>query len=596
MLPRVRDMADLDARVHRAVLPIPYIRRDVEGEAQRYLESGRPVLLVGSSMVGKTQMAATLIRGMFAERGIVIPDSIGALAALDAADIALRGSVIFLDDIDRLIGPGGVTDGTLRRLVTAGNALVGTIRATQYDSYQPTDQLRPPEWDVLCVFERVFVTRALSKTEADRLTAAVSDSDVRERIIRTGLGEYVGAAEHIEEALRLGPSVSPAGQALVRGAADWRRAGMSTPVPASLLPALAAPYLTVRDHVDLADKEEYEAALRWATRDINPTAALLQREGQDSFTIYDYALDLLSRRADPIPEATWPILIQNASSPNLVSIGYAAHVSFHQPYIAEQAWRKANNSGDPKAVPLAALNLGISLRERGDVEGARAALQRAADSGHADAAPMAALNLGTLLLREQRDVEAARAAYQQAIASGHPKYAPEALINLGTLLLRKKGDVEGARAAYQQAIDSGHPDVAPRAAFNLGLLLTENDDVEGARAAYQQAIDSGHPDAAPKAAVNLGNLLQEHGDQESAREAYQRAINSGHPDAVQIAEANTAPVRQCQRCYAHLRTCEVCHGDGNVAFMFGSCTECDGTGLYCPQDGKYWQVGYTARG
>jgi hypothetical protein len=90
-LPRVRDMADLDARVHRAVLPIPYIRRDVEGEAQRYLESGRPVLLVGSSMVGKTQMAATLIRAMFADRGIVVPDSISALAALDVADIALRG-------------------------------------------------------------------------------------------------------------------------------------------------------------------------------------------------------------------------------------------------------------------------------------------------------------------------------------------------------------------------------------------------------------------------------------------------------------------------------------------------------------------------
>jgi tetratricopeptide (TPR) repeat protein len=321
-------------------------------------------------------------------------------------------AVIFLDDIDRLIGTGGITDGMLRRLVAAGNAIVGTIRAAQYDRYQPTDQIRPPEWDVLSVFERVFVIRALSRTEADRLTAAVGDSDVRERIIRAGLGEYVGAAEHIEEALRLGPSVSATGYAIVLGAADWQRAGMSTPVPASLLPTLAAPHLPVRNLVDLDDMDNYEAALRWATRDINPTAALLQRDRPDSFTIYDYALDVLSRRADPIPEGTWLVLIQNASSSDLISIGYTAHVGFHQSHVAEQAWRKANDSGDPNAVPLAAVNLGILLRERGDVEGARVALRRAVNSGHADAAPMAALNLGTLLLRELRDVEGARAAYE----------------------------------------------------------------------------------------------------------------------------------------------------------------------------------------
>lgn len=256
-LPLVKDTAELDARVHRAVLPIAYVRRDVEDGARQLLESGRPVLLVGSSMVGKTQMAVMLIRGMFAGRGIAIPDSIGALASLDAADVVLRGSVIFLDDINRLIGTGGISDGTLRRLAAAGNAIVGTIRAAEYDRYQPTDQLRPAEWDVLSVFERVFVSRELSEDEEDRLTEAVTDRDVRERISRAGLGEYVGAAVHIEEALRLGPSVNPVGYATVQGAADWQRAGMSTPVPASVLPALAAPHLAARHRAALADQPTY---------------------------------------------------------------------------------------------------------------------------------------------------------------------------------------------------------------------------------------------------------------------------------------------------------------------------------------------------
>ncbi len=120
---------------------------------------------------------------------------------------------------------------------------------------------------MLSVFERVFVGRKLSEAEEGRLTGAVTDSDVRERIIRTGLGEYVGAAERIKEALELGPSVSPAGYALVLGAADWRLAGVNAPVPASVLPALAAPHLAARDRADLADRHAYEEALGWATRE-----------------------------------------------------------------------------------------------------------------------------------------------------------------------------------------------------------------------------------------------------------------------------------------------------------------------------------------
>jgi RecJ-like exonuclease len=48
-------------------------------------------------------------------------------------------------------------------------------------------------------------------------------------------------------------------------------------------------------------------------------------------------------------------------------------------------------------------------------------------------------------------------------------------------------------------------------------------------------------------------------------------------------------VAQCQRCYKSTATCDVCKGDGHVQFMFGDCTECDGTGQVCPDDGKFWQ-------
>lgn len=227
------ETARLEARVHPTVLPIPYIHRDEEGTIRDHLRARHPVLLIGSSMVGKTKMAARVIAEGFGSWPVVIPDSKTALAELDAKDATFQGSVIWLDDIDRLIGAGGITDGALRRLADAGNIIVGTIRARAYDRFRPSDQLRPPEWDVLGVFEHLFISRELTQNEQERLARAVADPDIRDRIRTVGLGEYVGAAGQVSEALKLGAAGTDAlGYALVLAAADWRRCGMTRPVPA----------------------------------------------------------------------------------------------------------------------------------------------------------------------------------------------------------------------------------------------------------------------------------------------------------------------------------------------------------------------------
>ena len=494
-------------------------------------------------MVGKTRIAATLIGGMSASRTIAIPDSKDALTKLDAADVASRDSVIFLDDIDRLIGAGGITDGSLRRLAAAGNIIVGTIRAAEYDRFQPTTELRPPEWDVLSVFERVFVNRKLSEAEVLRLNNAVSDRQVRERIVQTGLGEYVGAAEHIEEALKLGPSVSPVGYALVLGVADWQLAGMSAPVPASVLPVLARPYLAARNRIDLAEHRAYERALQWARREINPTAALLQDQESGCFTVYDYALDLLSQKNDPIPEATWPILIENATPADLISIGYTAQVTYRQPEVALRAWRMGADSGHDDVAPIAAFNLGVLFAERlamkrwgdgraeTDADEAQAAYQQAIDSGRANVVARAAYNLAVLL--EKMNRSGIREAYQRAIDSGDEDLAPQAAFSLG-MLLERSGDLEGANAAFLKAKDPyGNRDDAEMHARWTLLAAGRYDD--GTRQSFQRtiqlAIEHGLPDFASGVAYNLGLLLERQGEKEMAQEAYQWAADVQHTDA-----------------------------------------------------------------
>src|SRR5262249_47977533 len=151
------------------------------------------------------------------------------------------------------------------------------------------------------------------------------------------------------------------------------------------------------------------------------------------YSVYDYALDLISAQGTPIPESSWAVIITNADIPELVQVGYNARVMEHQSQAAAQAWRKAASSGHADAAPRAARNLGVLLVEQGDVQGAKDAFQKAIDSGHADEAPKATIDLGRLLA-EQGDVQGAKDAFQKAIDSGHPVAVPRAIRVLGVLL------------------------------------------------------------------------------------------------------------------------------------------------------------------
>lgn len=209
--------------------------------------------------------------------------------------------------------------------------MVGTIRARAYDRFRPSDQLRLPEWDVLSVFEPIFISRDLSEREQEQLARAVDDPEIRHRIRTVGLGEYVGAARQVAEALELGSAGTDAlGFALVLAAADWRRCGMTRPIPASMLVPLAEPHLDQRAQARLADQDAFNAGLAWATRDINLNVALLQRSGADSYILYDYGLDLISEQDNPIPESSWAVIIAHAEASELVRLGYTAEVSFHR--------------------------------------------------------------------------------------------------------------------------------------------------------------------------------------------------------------------------------------------------------------------------
>jgi tetratricopeptide (TPR) repeat protein len=563
-LPLVKDATDLDARVHQAMASIPYIQRDREADIRQLLTEGYPVLLVGSSMVGKTMTAATLIKALCSEKPIVIPDSREALAKLDSLNIVLKQSVIWLDDINRLIGADGITDGAVRKLASQGNTLVATIRAGEYDRYRPSSTIRSLEWDVLSVFKRVFLDRELSEAERERVNRSVPDEVVRSRIYHVGLGEYVGAAEFINEALQLGPSVSPIGYALVQAAADWRRCGLERPVPGSLLPVLATQRLDARRGYALNIDKVYASALEWATQNINGEVSLLKQTDEDAFAVFDYVLDLFASRTDQIPAETWEIVIDAATQSELLSVGHTAYAS-HNLKFAVKAWQKAADGPSSDIAPRAMYNLGLTFASEGKSDDADAAFTRAVDSGDprivawalsargallaekgqvgaaiefyeraiacGDDSATAATQLGLgKLMVEQGDRQSARKFYAQARNSRYYDIIPQAEIELGLLDMHEK-DPMSARVHFQKAINSGHPQHVPRAAFELGNFHFNYKQPREARAAYEIAIDTWDDDVSPRAAFFIGFILANDGQIDSARHAFDIAIKSGHPRA-----------------------------------------------------------------
>jgi tetratricopeptide (TPR) repeat protein len=569
-LPLVADLTLDELGVHRAVVAVPYIRRDQEAEIRKFLEAGEPVLVVGSSMVGKTMMAASVIKATYGAKKLVAPDSKDALASLAEADLKLREVVIWLDDINLLIGARVITANTLRRLVADNNIVIATIRALAYDRYMPSSGVQSQEWDTLRIFQRVFINKELSPLELERVESAVDDEVVKARISRVGLGEYVGAAQQIEENLRLGSSVSPLGYAILQGAADWRRAGIDRPVPGSLLAELATPYLVERKRHEILNPADFAEAMSWATREINEQVSLLQPMGRDSFSIFDYALDFLAKAAAPFPAGTWDLVIGVAEPPELLSVGYAAWVTYDIFEPALKAWSKAAESTDLDVRPRAIFNIAHMLQFQDRLDEAEVMYERAIDSGNPEMAAIALTDLGYMKFKQGRiddakqdyervlgsvdnpwaislthlrlgmlsemgnDFRASYEWYDLAQRSGFYELMPQAALGLAHVALKEDFPLS-ARAHFQKAINSGHAIYEPVAAFELAKLLIRFDQVEEACEALRTALNAWNDEVSPPAAGLLGQLLEATGRIDAARAAYTTAVESGHPEAAPVA-------------------------------------------------------------
>jgi TPR repeat protein len=496
------------ADVPESTLP-PYLPRGRDKDLNTALDTSKFVLLVGDSAAGKTRSAFEAILRRFGDRRIVIPTGHGSLNTLLDLRVDFHDTVVWLDDLQDYLGPEGITVDTLNRLLASGGSsicVMSTIRAIPYDQYRSASrQVTSPEGKVLEQAKVVHLRRQLDPEERRLANIKFTDARLLTALERYGLGEYFAAGPELVDRFENGASTCPAGQAIVRAAIDWRRAGLKRPVPRRVLREMNLTYVDQMTE-GLDQGSQFDLGLTWAQDRVVGTTALLTSY-EDGFVVSDYILDYVEREwRTEVPRHIWDLIVEaardGAEALDVGVIAFSANLD-----IAERAFRKASSVSTVSRV--ADYYLAVLLERRGEEAEAERYYLAAAD-----ARSVPAMYNFAILLQSSGRAEEAERWYQRAADAGHL----DAAVNLGVSLYQRGNRVEAERW-YRQAAEAG----IPAAAFNLALLLRDTDPQQ-AESWYRQAAEAG----IAAAANSLGVILEQRGNYQAAREWYSRAADAGH--------------------------------------------------------------------
>lgn len=357
-LPRVRDIHDpVLLGVHRAEsggsggIP-PYVPREIDQELRNSLGLGGLIVIMGESTAGKSRAALEALRVEVPECRLAAPTGREALATVVADLSESPRAVLWLDDLERFMGPGGMTPATVARL--SRHILLATMRRAEYDRYTAratplADEQDRSTWragqDVLRNAHLIMLDRLWSTTELDAAAQFTDDPRIA-RALR--LATTFGIAETLTAGPELArdwhqawsPGAHPRAAALVRAAVDCRRAGLDDPVPRRLLELLHDHYLSARGGHSLRP-EPIEAAWQWAQQPVHGASSLLIPAGpsdQDPcYLAFDYLIDLPDQ--EPVPPETWNTLLAEAEP------AQASRIAGEAFWHVREAFRRAIASG-----------------------------------------------------------------------------------------------------------------------------------------------------------------------------------------------------------------------------------------------------------
>ena len=574
-----------------------YVPRDADGGLRERLAAGGFVLLVGDSAAGKSRAAFEAMTATLPGHLLVYPSGRDAAAVAVTRAAQARQSVLWLDDLERYLGNGGLTAAQVGRLI-AGNdghrVVIATLRAAEEaritaDAPSGDDaavQALRDARQILDLARTIRLPRMFSGAELDRARVRDWDPRVAEALAHSadyGIAEYLSAGPELlrdwEDARHSSAGPNARGAALVTAAIDIRRAGHTSPIPRVLLDAVHEHYLDDPEHARIP-REPLPDAWAWAIRQRRATTALLHSTASDRIEVFDYLVDAVQLRAlagSHVPGPVVEVAIDTGDPADTSSLGDTAYAQGRYPlaeYARRHDWQaKSANPALGAEHPdtlasrnkLASVLGGLGRLEEAEAEN-RAVLEirtRVLGAEHPDTLTSRS-NLA-FVLRELGRLEEAEAENRavleirtRVLGAEHP----DTLTSRSNLafVLRNLGRLEEAEAENRAVLEirtrvlgAEHRDTLTSRS-NLAFVLRDLGRLEEAEAENRAVLEimtrvlgAEHPWALASrnnlASVlgNLGRLEEAEAENRAVLEIMTRVLGAEHP-ATLISRSNLASV------------------------------------------------------
>ncbi|MER5876722.1 tetratricopeptide repeat protein [Streptomyces sp. NPDC001910] len=354
----------------------PYIPRDIEADLRHAIHGGGFILLIGDSTAGKTRSGFEAARALLPEHVLLSPRRREGIPSVVTSLNVRRPYLIWLDDLERFLGPDGITSERLSRILAHHEdkvLLIATMRSHEYDHYSEhseasIDSSGYDAWrdarDVVRRAKKIRVPRRWSNDELNRAALHKSDNRINRALKaadRFGVAEVLASGPELVEAWQnaWAPGVHPRGAAIVLAAVDIRRSGVHGPIPCRLLEELHGPYLETRGG-NLLRPESFQEGLSWALRPFSHSgASMLLEEPAEEYRAFDYLLETLNR--DLVPDHTWDTVLAHVTPRDAFDMGITSLLDSRHDR-AERAFNIAAEAGISAADVAKAVVMGKNGR------------------------------------------------------------------------------------------------------------------------------------------------------------------------------------------------------------------------------------------
>jgi tetratricopeptide (TPR) repeat protein len=516
----------------------PYVERDVD-EALRKAVTTKPAIVVtGPPASGKSRSAFEAVRRELPDALVVAPVQGAALRKLEELEPPLRETIakpaiVWLDDLQDFVRAG------LTEKDVAGWArheprvvVVATLRGDEAGLLLATPgEVGRSMRSILESTHQVQLQGQASATERARFAELYPGEE-----LVGGIGETLVAGRRLIEKLRYeGPSCPP-GVALVQAAIDWRRAGLTRPIPVANLQQLFHEYLHALSPAMGDDEEALETGLKWARSPVESSAALLMPApsgAREGYTTLDYVVAAEEgTEADgvyrAIPPHMWVHVVKAATPEEALAVGISS-LSRREFQPAESALEKAATASE-KTAQQARLGLAAVAVEVGDAARAEQLLRESIEGGPDEAAISFTL---ADVRAKAGDMEGSREALAQAVQQirlrGKEKRDVQSAFMLG-VALKRQDKTEEATEAFREAAALARAEFADGrqgSGLMAAVALTEAGDEDEAVTLLREVFNAGGSMEAMQAAITIGPLLEKRGDSDEAQTYYERAAALG---------------------------------------------------------------------